>query len=226
MWKQLSRALGLLALAAILMACTQSQAIPTDRHPDTTGWPNLLEPDLSNANYEPGSWVMEDGVLHALNHTTLWTKASYKDFVLDLEFKVSPGANSGIFFRPKDPNDILSALEVQVHDSTDGSKYGQCGAIYDLKPPSTDVTKPAGEWNHYTITANKNKIYVVLNGTQIIDMDISQWTTPHQNPDGTRNKFDRAIATQTYGGPIGFQGIHGGAGEPVWYRNMKIKSLD
>ncbi|MEJ2052200.1 MAG: DUF1080 domain-containing protein [Calditrichota bacterium] len=98
MWKQLSRALGLLALAAILMACTQSQAIPTDRHPDTTGWPNLLEPDLSNANYEPGSWVMEDGVLHALNHTTLWTKASYKDFVLYLEFKVSPGANSGIFF--------------------------------------------------------------------------------------------------------------------------------
>jgi len=42
---------------------------------------------------------MEQGVLSAKDHGTIWTKESYADFILDLEFKVAKSANSGVFLR-------------------------------------------------------------------------------------------------------------------------------
>lgn len=208
-------------------AGTAAQNLPTSSHPDTEDWQPLFTSDLSNAELqEPNSWVMEDGILKAQDHSTLWTQSSYEDFVLDLEFNTPEGANSGVFLRPEDTDNILSALEIQIHDSTDGGRHGEVGAVYDLKSPSKDVDKPAGEWERFTITANDNKIYVVHNGEQVIDMDLNRWTEPNQNPDGTENKFDRAIRDQAGSGPIGLQGIHGGGGQPVLFRNVKIKRLD
>ena len=210
-------------------ADTASQDLPTTSHPENTqDWQRLFSPDLSNAVLEnPDSWVMEEGVLQANDHSTIWTEgSSYEDFVLDLEFRTPEGANSGIFIRPSSRENILSALEVQVHDSTDGGPRGQVGAIYDLKSPSKDVDKPAGQWERFTITANDNKIYVVHNGQQVIDMNLNRWTEAGMNPDGTENKFDRVIKNQVEGGPIGIQGIHGGGGQPVLYRNIRIKRLE
>ena len=120
---------------------------------------------------------------------------------------------------------ILSAIEVQVHETKDGGKYGMVGALYDLKPPSKNVAKPAGEWNRYTITCNDSRIYLVFNGEQVINVDLDDWTEAHKNPDGTRNKFSTALKDYARSGPIGFQGIHGREGQPVWFRNIKIKSL-
>jgi len=48
---------------------------------------------------------------------------------------------------------VLAAPETQVHESTDGTKYGMVAAIYDAMPPTKSMAKPTGEWNHYTITA-------------------------------------------------------------------------
>ncbi len=73
-----------------------------------------------------------------------------------------------------------------------------------------------------TITAEANKIYVVMNGEEIIDMDLDQWTEPHKNPDGTPNKFNTAYRDMPRAGHIGFQDH----GDPVWYRNIKIKPLN
>ena len=209
-------------------ADTVSQDLPTTSHPDTQDWQRLFSADLSNAVLEePNSWVMEEGILQANDHSTIWTEgSSYEDFILDLEFQTPEGANSGIFIRPSSRENVLSALEVQVHDSTDGGARGQVGAVYDLKSPSKDVDKPAGEWERFTITANDNKIYVVHNGQQVIDMNLNRWTEAGMNPDGTENKFDRVIKNQVEGGPIGIQGIHGGGGQPVLFRNVKIKRLE
>ena len=63
---------------------------------------------------------------------------------------------------------------------------------------------------------------VVLNGELVSEMDLDQWTEAHQNPDGTRNKFNTAYQELARVGHIGFQ-EHG---HPVWYRNMKIISLN
>jgi len=135
---------------------------------------------------------------------------------------VSKGGNSGVFFRTFDLKDIANTgIEVQIHETTDGSPKGQCGAIYDCLSPSKTVVKPAYEWNHYTIPCKDNKIYVVLNGEQIIDMDLDLWTEPHKNPDGTKNKFKNAYKDMAREGHIGFQDH----GQPVWFRNLKIKEL-
>ncbi|MFH1941720.1 MAG: family 16 glycoside hydrolase [bacterium] len=187
-----------------------------------SGWKNLLADDLSNCTFKESSWTMDEGALTWHGGGYIWTKERYGDFILDMEYRVSEGANSGVFFRTGDLKDIVqTGMEVQIHETTDGSRYGACGAIYDCLAPSKNISKPAGEWNHYTITCKANKIYVVHNGEQIVDMDLNRWTEPHKNPDGTPNKFNTAYKDMPREGHIGFQDH----GQPVWFRNLRIKQL-
>ena len=194
-------------------------------HPETTGWKDLFATDLSNA-VAPGGWGFTNGELVAKDHDTLWTKASYGDFILDLEFKVIAESNSGVFLRSGDIKNVLSALEVQVHDSADGSKYGMVAAIYDAMPPTKSMAKPIGEWNHFTITCKDSKVSILFNGELVIDADLNNWPAVGKNPDGTPNKFKKALKDYARSGPIGLQGLHGKAQAPVWYRNVKIKILE
>ena len=195
-------------------------------HPDTSGWKDLFKSDLSDAVMNPGAWVVENGIMSAKDRTELWTKESYGDFVLDFEFKVSKDANSGVFLRTGNTKNVLSALEIQLHDSTDGSKYGMVGAIYDAKPPSKNMAKPTGEWNHFTITCQGSKVSLVFNGEKVIDADLNDWTEARKNPDGTPNKFATALKDFSRKGPLGFQGLHGKELAPIWFRNLKIKVLN
>ncbi len=190
---------------------------------DLTGW--LTGPD----NF----WVVQDGVLTVTrpsdgkehNFDYLWTKGTYGDFVLDLEFKVVEGTNSGIFFRTSDLKDpVYTGIEVQVASSYGRpkiTKTGTAGAIYDCQEPSKNVIKASGEWNHCTLTCQSSRIEVVLNGERVIDMDVDQWPKAGENKDGTKNKFKRAIKDFARVGYVGFQDH----GRPVWYRNIKIKRL-
>lgn len=219
-----TRRQALAFLGAGLLGVGSVSAAPA-AHPDTTGWQDLFAADLSNADLPAGSWEMKDGVLVAKTHDTIWTKAPYANFILDLEFKVAKESNSGVFLRAGNPNDCLSALEVQVHESQDGALYGMVGAIYNAQPPCKPMQKPVGEWNRYTITCNDNKASLIFNGEEVWNIDLNNWTTPHQNPDGTKNKFAQALKDFARKGPIGLQGLHGKAQSPVWYRNIKIKEI-
>ena len=160
--------LRLLALAALSLPLFAAD------HPDTTGWKELFATDLSNA-VEAHKWAFANGELVAGDHETLWTKESYGDFILDLEFKVAEESNSGIFLRSGDIKNVLKALEIQVHDSADGSKYGMVAAIYDAMPPSKPMSKPIGEWNHFTITCKGPSVKVLFNGELVIDANLVQW---------------------------------------------------
>ena len=214
-----------LLLAAPLALCGFVASLQAADHPDTTGWKDLIAHDFSNV-VEAGKWTFEDGLMVAKDHESLWTKESYGNFVLDLEFKVLAESNSGVFLRSGDPKNVLSALEIQVHDSTDGSKYGMVGAIYDAMPPSKSMAKPIGEWNHFTITCKDSLVSVIFNGEEVIHADLNNWPEAKKNPDGTPNKFPVALKDYARKGPIGFQGLHGKAQAPVWYRNVKIKVLE
>lgn len=211
----------LLGLAAIALATTTFAA----DHPDTTGWKALFAPDLSNA-VDAHKWAFANGELVAGDHETLWTKESYGDFILDLEFKVAKESNSGVFLRSGDIKNVLKALEIQVHDSTDGTKYGMVAAIYDACPPTKTMSKPIGEWNHFTITCEGPLVSVVFNGEEVVHADLDKWNEKGKNPDGTPNKFPVALKDYARSGPIGLQGLHGKAQAPVWYRNLKIKALE
>jgi len=199
-----------------------------------SGWQDLFASDLSNATLKAGSWTLEDGVLIRKGGGNIWTKVQYGDFQLDLEFKLAENTNSGVFIRTGDiKRYVQSSIEVQIHETSDGTNHGACGAIYDCLSPSMIMVREAGEWNHYTITCRKNKIYVVMNDVQIIDMDLDLWTEPGKNPDmivesrgrrdtvRTANKFRTAIKDMPRVGHIGLQDH----GQPIWYRNIKIRAL-
>ncbi|MBN1766463.1 MAG: DUF1080 domain-containing protein [Sedimentisphaerales bacterium] len=185
-------------------------------------WKMLLADDLSNCILKPKSWSLQDGVLARHGGGDLWTKDQYGNFILDLDFKVEKGSNSGVFIRTGDLDNWLhTAIEVQIHDTTDGTSRGACGAIYDCLAPSQNAVKPAGQWNRMRIMAKDNMIMLFMNGQQIIDMDLDKWTEPHKNPDGSKNKFNTAYKDMPRSGHIGFQD-HGDA---VWYRNIRIAPI-
>ncbi len=213
---------ALLVSLIIVMFFSSCTGFMQKTHPDTTGWKPLFNDNLSNAQYERGSWAYENGVLTRMGGGNIWTRERYGDFILDLEFKVDKGSNSGVLLRSGDPaNYVQTSIEIQVHDTTDGGRYGMCGAVYDCLAPSETATKPAGEWNRYTITCKANKVSVVLNGIQIIDMDLNDWYQVRMNPDGTPNKFNTAMKNMPRVGNIGFQDHN----DPVWFRNIRIKEL-
>jgi hypothetical protein len=174
---------------------------------------------------KPDSWIVEDGTISCKGGGYIWTKERFGDFILDLEYKVSPMCNSGVFFRTanlKDP--VQTGIEMQVLDPASQKETGKngCGSIYDCLAVSTNSSmKPAGEWNRVIITCKDNLINIVMNDKKIIDMDLNKWTEPNKNLDGTKNKFNKALKDFSREGHIGFQDH----GSPVWYRSVKIKKL-
>ena len=186
---------------------------------------DVFQKDLSNAVSEAGAWAFDaEGVLAPTpkGHGDIWTKERYGNFILELDFKVPDKGNSGVFIRTGDIKNIYSAIEIQIHATTDGANHGECGAVYNCLSPSQNANKGPNEWNHYVITCLDNKIYVNLNGQDIIDMDLDRWTEAGKNPDETKNKFKTAYKDMPRVGNLGFQ-YHG---NPVWFGNLKIKSLD
>ncbi len=184
----------------------------------------LFKEDLSNAIMEEGGWTFVDGVLESQGKGDIWTRERYGDFILDLEFKCAEDTNSGVFIRCADLDQWLhTAIEVQVlqpNDKYPNNKW-HCGAIFDVLAPYKQMVRQPGEWNHYTIIAKDNMIYVMLNGEQVIGMDLDQWTEPHKNPDGTKNKFKYAYKDLVREGHVGLQ-YHG---QPIAFRNLRIKQL-
>jgi hypothetical protein len=171
----------------------------------------------------PGAgWVIENGVLTRKPKAgMIWTRERFGNFILDLDFKTE--GNSGIFFRTDNPkNCVQTGFEMQIYKRVGKPGKHSCGAIYDALAPIKEMTKD-GQWNHVTITARDNKISVVLNGEQIIDMDLNRWTEPRRNPDpdGSKNKFRTALKDFKREGHIGFQDH----GANVWFRNVRIKQL-
>ncbi|HUT22853.1 MAG TPA: DUF1080 domain-containing protein [Sumerlaeia bacterium] len=212
----MTRLSGMLVVMATLTVCGCSKSEPLFNGRDFTGW-----------RVEPGSWAIEPGgAMRADEDRIIWTEERFGDFVLDLDFRFEKGANSGVFLRTGSiENWLHTAIEVQVFDSYGKGKMDShdCGGIFDCLAPSRNAVKKAGEWNHYTITCKANKIEVILNGVQALDMDLDLWTKPHENPDGSPNKFNAAYKDMPREGHIGLQGKHGG--RLIWYRDIRIRPL-
>lgn len=187
------------------------------------GWITLFDgKDLSAFTNSDGGatrWTIEDGALHGDDKSgDVWTKASFSDFVLEVEFKTT--GNSGVFFRTGDVKDpVQTGIEIQV-ERPGGPNVHSVGAIYDLVAPSKNAAKD-GEWNQYVITAKGPEISVVLNGVKIAEMNVERWTEAGKNPDGSANKYAKAVRDFPRVGKIGFQDH----GHSVWYRNVRVKEL-
>ena len=180
--------------------------------------------NLDGWQAKPNGWAVEKGVLtRKPGSGYIWTKKSFSDFILDVEVKVSSRCNSGIFFRTNPKNAVQGGFEIQVMDTTGKKKLGKHdnGAFYDALAPSANPAKPLGEWNRFVISCKGSKIAVSINGKQVVDADLDQWTTGNRNPDGSRNKFKTALRDLPRKGHIGFQDH----GQDVWFRNIYLKEI-
>lgn len=211
---------------------TQAGDLPLTQHPDVSGWPQLFDKTLSNADFPSGIWTIQDGVMTASEDQAIWTQRPFDNFILDLEFKTAAGTNSGVVVYCTDRKDwIPNSVEVQIADDfadqwAKSPKTWQCAAIFGHLPASESRVKKPGAWNRYTITCQNHRITVVLNGKLVTDMDMRKWTSATRNPDGSEipawlNRPFAELATMGY---IGLQGKHAGA--PVYFRNVKVKEIE
>ena len=227
------RPIGFLIAAFVMLALAgvalQEPTQLTERE-QKEGWKLLFNgKDLSGWTImgDPDSWSVEDGTLYCKGKGggMIYADGIYKNFELKLDFKLTPKANSGVFFRIWDKNDpVQTGIEVQILDSYGVEKPSRhdCGAIYDIQAPSENAVKPPGEWNSYHIICKDTHITVYLNGKKVNEVDLSKWTEPHRNPDGTPNKFKYPYNQMTRPGYIALQNH----GNPLWFRNIKVKPLD
>jgi hypothetical protein len=217
----------ILVSAAFITAGTPAAQM----HPDTHDWPALFKPDLSDAEFPADVWTTEDDVLTASEDQAIWTKRDYENFILDLEFKTAPGTNSGVIVYCTDVVEwIPNSVEIQIADDTaeewaKAPATWHCGAIFGHLAPTRSLVNRPGEWNHYTITCQGRKIYVMLNGEQVAAMDMGLWTSAQYNPDGSEIPpwLSKPLAELATKGRIGLQGKHAGA--PIYFRNIRVKEL-
>jgi len=157
-----------------------------------------------------------------------WSRKTYGDFELTLSYKLSEGANSGVFYRTTPKNPVQAGLEIQLMDNvgfqkTHGKKDDRKlnGSFYDAKAPEQDASRPVGAWNTLNLVCKGPKIELHINGVRSFAVNADDWTTPGKNPDGTANKFKKAIRDFPRSGQIGLQNH----GQQVWFKDIKIKEL-
>lgn len=213
----------------LLLGCSSQR----DAHPDTstTGWSDLFNADLSNAKDPKGVWSVSDGIITASEDHNIWSPKEYNNFIIDLEFKTAEGTNSGVVVYASDiDNWIPNSVEIQIADDyskqwSEAPATWQCGAAFGRLAATERRVKQAGEWNRYTIIAKDQIIEVILNGETVNRLDMSKWTSPTTNPDGSEipSWLSKPLAGLPTRGYIGFQGKHAGA--PIYFRNIRVKEL-
>jgi len=177
----------------------------------------------------PGDkWKVEGDTLHVLpgKSTDLMTKEQYENFELELEWKVSPGGNSGVIYNVQETAGPAwhTGPEMQVLDDIghgDGKKpKTSAGALYAMIAPNADkVLKPVGEFNTAKLVVNKGHVEHWLNGKKVVDYT---WGSPEIAALIKESKFkDLPEFMKHNKGFIAFQ-HHG---QEVWFRNIRIKQL-
>jgi hypothetical protein len=143
----------------------------------------------------------------------LGTERDYADFVLHLEFKVAPGANSGVYLRaPADLSHISrTGLEIQILDDAH-SRYRSVkpwqltGAVYHVSAPKPGHLKPAGAWNTMEIRAEGPHIIITLNDAVVVDDQLDRHPELETEHTGLKRTGGR-IGLQSHDGRVEFREI-------------------
>lgn len=174
----------------------------------------------------PVTWAIEDGALAwRKGGGNLMTKELFDNFELELEWKVSPGSNSGILFRvdPASERPPFSGPEIQILDDSrhkDGKKgLTSSGSLYALYAPSKPAVKPVGEWNKMRLRVQGNRVQNWLNGELVVDAEIgsADW-----NQRVAASKFAKSPQFARASSGVILLQDHG---NPVWFRNIRIRRL-
>jgi hypothetical protein len=159
----------------------------------------------------------KDGVIECNGKGGYWLRSNqmYENFLLSLEFKISERGNSGIFIRSAESgNPAFSGMEIQILDDH-GRDPGthSTGCIYAAVKPGRNMSKLAGEWNHVFIGCLGRNVFIVMNGEDIVDVNLSDYTERLEN--------HAPLSTRLRKGFIGLQDH----GSPVSFRNIRVKEV-
>ena len=187
----------------------------------TAGWRGYRQESM------PEGWQVVDGALARVAPAgDIVTVEQFGDFVLELEWKIEPGGNSGVFFRVSEDRPAVyeTGPELQVLDDRahgDGlDPRTSAGSNYALHAPRVDATRPAGEWNQVRIEVRGEEVTHRMNGREIVSYRL--WN-PEWEALVEASKF---AAMPGYGrnrrGHIALQDH----GDPVRFRSIRILPLD
>ncbi len=216
------------------------------------GWRGLGYPGVPEAH-----WAEEDGTIRKIASEKvakgpdgrrlpggdLMTVATFKDFELSWDWKMSPVGNSGLKYNVSEelsggqPSNVLrpatgtagvshSAIgfEYQMIDDdrhSDGKlPTHRSGALYDLiTPDASKQLKPIGEWNHSRVVFNGTHGEHWLNGVKVVEYELG---SPAMQAALAASKFkSMAWYAQRRTGHIVLQDH----GDDAWFRNLKIREL-
>ncbi|NIB38216.1 DUF1080 domain-containing protein [Pseudomaricurvus alkylphenolicus] len=221
----------LVIMSGLLSACLSSAQNPVSSKwqplfdgRTLNGWQAMEGKSLKNV------WAAQDGTLALVTDQRsagdIMTEQKYTDFELYLEWKLDKGGNSGILYRVADDRDLAwkTGMEYQLLDDANYPRAADkphwlAGSVFDLYAPNTAVVKAAGEYNSTRIVVLGNRVEHWLNGHRIVayNLDSADWRQRLE-----RSKFNKLPG---FGRQPEGHIVLQNHGDPVWYRNIRIREL-
>ncbi|MDE0959560.1 MAG: DUF1080 domain-containing protein [Planctomycetota bacterium] len=182
------------------------------------GWQGLVGNPYSRAQMAPEArtaaqsqadqqmrdhWSVEQEILVFDGHGShLCTIEEFSDFVLEVEWMIEPGGDSGIYLR--------GSPQVQIWDLAQHPEGS--GGLYNNQQgpsrPQVAADHPTGQWNHFRIEMVGPKVTVDLNGQRVVDEVVLE------------NYWNREKPI-VYKGPIELQSH----GSRLQFRNLSIRTF-
>ena len=207
----------------------------------------------------PSRWTVEDGCIKFSGTGTgegqtgeggdLIFARKFRNFILELEWKVSKGGNSGIFYLAQEVKTVredgsekyepiyISSPEYQVLDNAnhpdaflgvDGNR--QSASLYDMIPAKPQNSNAFGEWNKAKIMVYKGTVVHGQNDANVVEYHLwtDQWTQMLQASKFSQEKWPLAFELLNNCGGENHEGYFGlqDHGDDVWYRNIRIKVME
>lgn len=247
----LTRSMLILSILC-LPACAEDESAPGGP-PLEDEWVSLFDGEsmdqwtgLGRDSIPSEHWRVEDGTIRKvasgdvplapdgqpLEGGDIMTRETYRDFELEFEWKVAPGANSGVKYNvseemstASEPFNAALGFEYQILDDSlhaDGELPShRTGALYDMIAPNErKQMNPVGEWNQSRIVFAGEHGEHWLNGEMVVEYDL-----------GTA-RFDSLLAASKYAAVEGFADKREGHivlqdhRDDVWYRNIRIRTVE
>ena len=207
----------------------------------------------------PGRWVVEDGCIkfngsgggeaQVNDGGDLIFAHKFKNFELELEWKISKGGNSGILYlaqevttKDKDGNTVvepiyISAPEFQLLDNENhpDAKLGkdnnrQAASLYDMIPAVPQNAKPYGEWNKAKVMVYKGTVVHGQNDANVLEYHLwtPKWTEMLQASKFSEEAWPLAFELLNNCGGENHEGYIGlqDHGDDIWFRNIRVKIME
>ncbi len=165
---------------------------------------------------QPQGWMIKDGVIHTTGkNPPLISNGEFDNFELELEWKVGPNTNSGIFYWIPNghADNVSSSPEFQVHDPAQSDKY-KSGSLWGMILATYVYDNPVGQWNKARLVARGGKVEHWVNSKPACqyNLDDPAWqkvkaALPPNKPVPWESVRKGAVALQANGGEVDFKNI-------------------